>query len=169
MPCPPPGDLPNPGVKSGSPTLLADSLPSEPPGKPKNTGVSNLTLLQGVFLTHKSNWDLLHCRWILYQLSYQGRPRAIMLLLLLLSHFSRVRLCATPWTAADQASLSFTMSPSLLKLMFLESVMPSNHLILSPLSPPALNLSQHQEPVSQLFASGGQSIGHLQLQHQSFQ
>ena len=110
LPCPPPGDLPNPGVKSGSPTLLADSLPSEPPGKPKNTGVSNLTLLQGVFLTHKSNWDLLHCRWILYQLSYQGRPRAIMLLLLLLSHFSRVRLCATPWTVALQALLSMGFS-----------------------------------------------------------
>ena len=77
LPCPPPGDLPNPGVKSGSPTLLADSLPSEPPGKPKNTGVSNLTLLQGVFLTHKSNWDLLHCRWILYQLSHKGSLRIL--------------------------------------------------------------------------------------------
>ena len=41
LPCPPSGDLPNPGVESGSPTLLADSSPSEPPGKPKNTGVSN--------------------------------------------------------------------------------------------------------------------------------
>ena len=34
-----PGDLPNPGIKSGSPPLQADSLLSEPPGKPKNTGV----------------------------------------------------------------------------------------------------------------------------------
>ena len=34
LPCPPPGDLPNPGIKSRSPTLQADSLPSEPPGKP---------------------------------------------------------------------------------------------------------------------------------------
>ena len=33
-PCPPPGDLPNPGIEPGSPTLQADSLPSEPPGKP---------------------------------------------------------------------------------------------------------------------------------------
>ena len=32
LPCPPPGDLPNPGVEPGSPTLQADSLPSEPPG-----------------------------------------------------------------------------------------------------------------------------------------
>ena len=43
---------------------------------------------------------------------------------------SRVRLFATLWTAARQASLSFTMCPSLLKLMSIESVMPSNHLIL---------------------------------------
>ena len=46
----------------------------------------------------------------------------------LLSH---VQLFATPWTAACQASLSITSSRSLLKLMFIESVMPSNHLILS--------------------------------------
>jgi len=43
---------------------------------------------------------------------------------------SRVRLFATAWTAARQASLSITNSQSLLKLMFIESVMPSNHLIL---------------------------------------
>ena len=43
---------------------------------------------------------------------------------------SRVRLFATPWTAACQASLSITNSRSLLKLMSIESVMPSNHLIL---------------------------------------
>ena len=44
--------------------------------------------------------------------------------------FSRVRLFETPWTAAGQASLSITNSWSLLKLMSIESVMPSNHLIL---------------------------------------
>ena len=43
---------------------------------------------------------------------------------------SRVRLFATPWTAARQAFLSITSSQSLLKLMSIESVMPSNHLIL---------------------------------------
>ena len=42
---------------------------------------------------------------------------------------SRLRLFATPWTAAHQASLSFTISQSLLRLMSIESVMPSNHLI----------------------------------------
>ena len=44
---------------------------------------------------------------------------------------SHVQLFATPWTAARQASLSITNSRSLLKLMSIESVMPSNHLILS--------------------------------------
>ena len=43
---------------------------------------------------------------------------------------SHVQLFATPWTAARQASLAFTSSLSLLKLMSIESVMPSNHLIL---------------------------------------
>ena len=43
---------------------------------------------------------------------------------------SRVQLFATPWTAAHQASLSITNSRSLLKLMSVESVMPSSHLIL---------------------------------------
>ena len=73
----PPGDLPNPGIKPIFPTLQADSLPSEPPGKPKNSGVGSLSLLQGIFLTQKSNQGLLHCRQILYQLSYQGSPYLI--------------------------------------------------------------------------------------------
>ena len=69
---PPPGDLPNLGIKPRSPALQTDSLSSEPPGKPKNTGMGSLSLLQGIFLTQESNWGLLHCRWIFYQLSYQG-------------------------------------------------------------------------------------------------
>ena len=73
---------------------------------------------------------------------------------------SHVRLFVTPWTAAHQASLSTTNCRSLLKLMSIESVMPSNHLILCrPLlllqSFPASGSFQ----LSQLFTSGGQSIG----------
>ena len=68
---PPPGDIPNPGINLRSPTLQMDSLQSVPSGKPKNTEVSSLSLLQRIFLTHQSNQGLLHCRWILYQLSYQ--------------------------------------------------------------------------------------------------
>ena len=45
LPCPPPGDLPNPGIEPRSPELQAVSLPSEPPGKPKNIGVGSLSLL----------------------------------------------------------------------------------------------------------------------------
>ena len=43
--CPPPEDLLNPGIEIRFPTLQADSLPSEPPGKPMNTGVGSLSLL----------------------------------------------------------------------------------------------------------------------------
>ena len=42
---PSPGDLPNPGIKSRSSALQADSLPVEPQGKPKNTGMGSLSLL----------------------------------------------------------------------------------------------------------------------------
>ena len=75
MPCPPPGDFPNSGIEPRSPTLQVDSLPSEPSEKPKNTGMDSLSLLQGNFPTQESNWDLVHCRQILCQLSYlfQGR------------------------------------------------------------------------------------------------
>ena len=67
----------------------------------------------------------------------------------------------TTWTAAHQAFLSLTNSWSLLKLMSIESVMPSNHLILCH---PLLLLPQSfpaagSFPMSQLFASGGESIG----------
>ena len=49
-----------------------NSLPAEPLGKPKNTGMGSLYLLQGIFPTQESNCGLLHCRQILYQPSYQG-------------------------------------------------------------------------------------------------
>ena len=74
---------------------------------------------------------------------------------------NRVWLFVTPWTAAHQASLSTTNSQSLIKLISIESVMPSNHLILSR---PLLLLPQSfpasgSFPMSQFFASGGQGIG----------
>ena len=73
LPCPPPGEFPNPGIKPRSLTLWVDSLQSEPPGKPRNTE-SSLSRLQRNFPTEKSNQGLPHCRQILYQLSYQGIP-----------------------------------------------------------------------------------------------
>ena len=41
--------------------IAGGSLPAEPQGKPKNTGVGSLSLLQQIFLTQESNWGLLHC------------------------------------------------------------------------------------------------------------
>ena len=73
--------------------------------------------------------------------------------------FSCVRLFATPWTTAHQASLSFTVSWSLLKLMSIESVMPSNHLTLCcPLLPSVSCI--------RVFSNESKVLG---LQHQSFQ
>ena len=72
-----PGDLPNPGIKPRSPTLTlqVDSLPAEPSGKPENAEVGSLSLIQGIFPTQEPKQGLLHCRRILYQLSwYQGSP-----------------------------------------------------------------------------------------------
>ena len=59
LPCPPPGDLPDPGIEPRSSALQAHSSPAEPPAKPKNTGVGSLSLLQGVFLTQGLNLHLL--------------------------------------------------------------------------------------------------------------
>ena len=69
-----PGDLPNPGIKPRSPALQVDSLPAELLGKPKNTGLDSLSVLQRIFPTQDWNQGLLRCRRILYQLSYQGSP-----------------------------------------------------------------------------------------------
>ena len=66
--------LPNPGIEPRSPALQVDSLPTEPRGKPRNTGVGSLSLLQGIFPTQGSNPGLLHCRWILYQLNHKVSP-----------------------------------------------------------------------------------------------
>ena len=74
LPCSSSGDLPNPGMEPRFPELQADSLPFEPPGKLKNPGVGSLSILQGNFLTQESNQGFLHCRQILYQLSYLGSP-----------------------------------------------------------------------------------------------
>ena len=52
---PPPGDLPNPGIEPRSPAVQVDSLRSEAPGKPKNTGVGSLSLPQGILPTQESN------------------------------------------------------------------------------------------------------------------
>ena len=66
-----------PGIEPRSPTLLADSLPSKPPGKVKSTEVGRLSLLQGIFLIQELNQCLLHWRQILYCLSHKRSPRIL--------------------------------------------------------------------------------------------
>ena len=137
--------------------------PWNSPGQ--NTGVGSLSLLQGTFPTQGSNPGLLHCRWILYQLSHKGSPRILECLAYPISsgssqtrthsrvscivggfftnwaikealHFSSVqslshiRLFTTLWTAAQHTSLSITNTQSFLKLMSIQSGMPSNYPIL---------------------------------------
>ena len=125
-----------------------------PPGK--NTGVDRHFLLQGIFPTQGSNSGLLYCRQILYPLSHQGSQSKWLLLL------SCVQLLVTPWTAACQASLSFTISQSSLKLMSIELVVSrlptisSSVILFSCLqSFPASGSFQ----MSWLFSSGDQGIG----------
>ena len=92
--------------------------PWSSPGK--NSRVGGHFLLQGIFLMQGLDLRLL----CLLDWQVGSLP-------LLLAHsLSHVQLFVTPWTAARQASLSFTISRSLLKLMSVESVMPSSHLIL---------------------------------------
>ena len=76
------------------PTLQADSLPAEPKGKPKNTGMGRLSLLQQIFPTQKLNRGLLHYIQILYKLSYQealerGRNKSF----LNLPYLTKAELC----------------------------------------------------------------------------
>ena len=93
--------------------------------------------------------------------SHQG------LLFVVVHLLSCVQLIATPWTTACQAPLSFTISWSLPKFMFIESVMLSNHLILChpPLPSPSVFSSIKVFPVSQLFTSSGQSLRASRLLH----
>ena len=104
LPGPPSGDRPNPGMEPRSPTLQADSLLSEPPGKLKNMEVGSLSLLQGIFSTQGSNPGLLHCRRVLYQLSHQGSPSyitglhfAILMLFWKIVSFSYVPVIEPTW------------------------------------------------------------------------
>ena len=70
-----PGYLPNPGIEPRSPTLQADSLPAEPQGKPKKTGVGSLSLLQQIFPTQELNRGFLHCRRIFFlPTELSGKP-----------------------------------------------------------------------------------------------
>ena len=68
------GIFPTQGSNPGLPASQVGSLSAEPQGKAKNAGVGSLSLLQGIFPTQELNWGLLHCRRVLYQLSYEESP-----------------------------------------------------------------------------------------------
>ena len=89
-------------------TVSAQNSPGQ------NNGVGSLSLLQQIFPTQESNWGLLHCRQILYQLNYQGNPilklNPNILVKVKVKSLSRVRLFATPWTVAYQAPPSMEFS-----------------------------------------------------------
>ena len=117
---------------------LCDSLNYSPPG-PSVQGISQARILKWVaisssreiFLAQGLNTSLLHLlHWQAdsLPLSHQGSPLSISLSSVQL--LSRVRLFATAWIAAHQASLSVTNSRSSPRLMSIKSVMPSSHLIL---------------------------------------
>ena len=102
-------------------------------------------------LPKKEHWGLTLCPG--------DRPRFWSSLEIVVQSWSRVRLFVTPWAAAHQASLSFTISLSLLRLMSIESLMAPNHLLchsllLQPQSFPASG----SFPMGRLLASGSQSI-----------
>ena len=130
---------------------------------PSGQGLSHLS--NGVLRRHQALFNVLRNKkggvvWIKYllcslQINSSSFPQFSSLQLL-----SHVHFFATPWTEVHQASLSFTISWSLLKLMSIESVMPSNHLILCcPFSSCLQSFpASGSFPVSQFFTSGGQSI-----------
>ena len=144
MPFPSPGDLPDPGIALRSPALQADSLPYA--CKKSHQGTPSKWKMLASFIPEKIS-----------------SVSSVQLL-------SQVQLSVTPWTAARQASLSITNSRRLFKLMFIESVMPSNHLILcNPLLlPPSIFPSIRVFSNESVYTSGAK-VMEFQLQHQSFQ
>ena len=119
------------------PAIAGGFFTTEPPGRLKFNFL--------IWKLKKIYWSLVHLQFVFSSV----QP------------LSRVRLFATPWTASHQASLSTTNSRSLLKLMSIKSVMPSNHLILCCplLLLPSIFPSIRSFPMSQFFASDGQNIG----------
>ena len=150
-------------LQFGPLSLLTSSLQDPPPEGTMLFHDSMLchisySLLQIPFL-HLSAYQLV----LAFQTSTSSRKPFLPRLQLFSSvqSLSHVQLFATPWTAAHQDSLSITNSWSLLKLMSIELVMPSNHLILChPFIPlPSIFPASGSFLMSQVFTSSGRSIG----------
>ena len=82
--------------------MQANSLPVESPGKPKNTGVDSLSLLQRIFPTQESYQGLLNCRQILHPLSCQGSPRQY--------HAHFIKVCTPNFLCACAQSLQLGLT-----------------------------------------------------------
>ena len=125
------------GIKPSSPALQADSLPSDPQVKPlrwrpqflKNSSKIYIRLLKDSVLG-LNYYFLSAFPLFLPSFFVVVVPAVFFPLVVAVQSLSPVPFFVTPWTAACQASLFFTLSQSLLKPLSIESVMPSNHLIL---------------------------------------
>ena len=100
---------------------------------------SNKTYLSGLEFN-----EIMHVKCLISGMQEVIILIATAIVIIVVQSLSHVQFFVTPWTAARQTSLSFTISQRLLKLTSIESMMPSNHLVLLPPSSPALSLSQHQ-------------------------
>ena len=176
-------DLPRPWLEPESSALAGGFLSTEPPGKSQELILYCGCLVfccSGITYFNHSSILLKQItpHWINLYKSHFSLHLIILLSRIIQWQFSsvqllsQVRLLATPWTAARQASLSITNSWSLPKLISIDwvsdTIQPS-HPLLSP-SPPAFNLSQHQglfQWVSSLHQVA--EVLEFQLQHQSFQ
>ena len=133
-----------PGMEPASPALQGRFLTTGPPGKSLKW-----ILLRGMKIL----------QWFLYLFKFSS-----------VQSLSCVQLFVTPWTEASQASLSITNSRSLLKLVSIESVMPSNHLILChpllllPSIFPSIRVFSNESVLCIRWP-----VFQFQLQHQSFQ
>ena len=135
LPFPSPGDFPDPGIEPVSPAL-ADGFFYHWATRESNTWMCREKMLLLLAVGHWGVWK----SFIFKKQKMVSFPICIYLITSeVVVQSSHVRLFLTPWTAAHQASLSVTISRSLLKLMSIESVMPSNHLILCrPFLPPSI-------------------------------
>ena len=134
-------NLPRPGIKPVCPALAEGFLTNGPAGKSDVVfyskkyvfslyPISGTELLKALVLSEWwEQWEHLLLQYLVFD--FWNHFRAIEVnIIVVVQSLSHVWLFAAPWTVAHQASLSFTISWSLHKLMSVESGMPSNHLIL---------------------------------------
>jgi len=130
------GGLPSTGINPRSPALLADSLSSDPPGRPLWVITEILFVDQPMHLYANDNSTfILSLRaWAVFCNHWELLPPLNVVVDVQL--LSLIPLFETPWTAAHQVSLSFSISWDLLKLTSIESMMPSNcHILCCPFLP----------------------------------